>query len=162
MQVRQMNDIVDAVLDHLGIYRPGGEDVSGHEALHLLLGPDPKIELHESEPQVALDSLIETLYICLIAWARRVLKQLNVRDACKAHAVESPQRVGVVADVLDTFGDVGIFEDRLESLAALGRYGEGRLAENEDVDESNYPLWVDENSDDRDRPMSAERISFEI
>jgi hypothetical protein len=36
MQVRQMNNAVDAVLDRLGIYRPGG-DVSGHEALDLLL-----------------------------------------------------------------------------------------------------------------------------
>jgi hypothetical protein len=45
-----MNDIVDAVLDRLGIYQPGGKDVSGHKALHLFLGPDLTIELHKPEP----------------------------------------------------------------------------------------------------------------
>jgi hypothetical protein len=58
MQVRQMNNVVDAVLNRLGIHRPGSEDVSGYEALNLLLGPDPTIDLHEPEPQVALDRLI--------------------------------------------------------------------------------------------------------
>jgi hypothetical protein len=42
----------------LGIYRPGSEDVSGHEALDFLLGPDPTIDLHEPELQVELDRLI--------------------------------------------------------------------------------------------------------
>ena len=32
----------------------------------------------------------------------------------------------------------------------------------QDVDELHYPLWVDENSDKGDSPMSAETISFEI
>jgi hypothetical protein len=50
MQVRQMNNVVDAILDRLGIYRPGGEDVSGHKALDLLLGQDLTIYLHEPEP----------------------------------------------------------------------------------------------------------------
>jgi hypothetical protein len=45
-----MNNVVDAILDRLGIYRPGGEDVSGHKALDLLLGQDLTIYLHEPEP----------------------------------------------------------------------------------------------------------------
>jgi hypothetical protein len=35
-------------------------------------------------------------------------------------------------------------------------------SEDQDVDESHYPLWVDENSDEGDGPMSAETISFKI
>jgi hypothetical protein len=88
---------------------------------------------------------------------------LDVRDACKADAVESLKHVGVIADVPDALRDARIFKDGFESLAVLfGRRGEGRLAEDEDVNESDYLLWVDENSDDRDGPMSAERIPFEI
>lgn len=58
MQVRQMSNVVGAILDRLGIHRPRGEDVSWHEALDLLLGPDPTIDLHEPELQVELDRLI--------------------------------------------------------------------------------------------------------
>jgi hypothetical protein len=44
-----MNNVVDAVLDRLSIYRPGSEDGSRHKALDLLLSPDPTIDLHEPE-----------------------------------------------------------------------------------------------------------------
>ena len=58
MQVRQINNVVDAVLNRLDIYRPDGEDVSGHEALDILLDPDSTIHLHEPELQVELNRLI--------------------------------------------------------------------------------------------------------
>jgi hypothetical protein len=47
MQSRHMNNVIDAVLGRFGIYRPGGEDNSGHEALHVLLCLDPTIGLLE-------------------------------------------------------------------------------------------------------------------
>src|SRR5258705_7013515 len=47
MQIRQINNIVDAVLDSFGIHWLGGEDVSRHEALHLHLSPDPTIGLYK-------------------------------------------------------------------------------------------------------------------
>jgi hypothetical protein len=37
MQVRQMNNAISAVLNRLDIHRPGGKDVSWHEALDFLL-----------------------------------------------------------------------------------------------------------------------------
>lgn len=162
MQVRQMKNIVDAVLDRSVIHRPDGKDVSGHEARDGLLGLDPTIHLHEPELQVELDRLVEPAYVRLVAGARRILEELNVSDTSKTDLVESPQRVGVVSDVPYAFGDVGIFEDGFESLAIVGRRGEGRFSEDKDVDQSHYLLWVDENSDEGDSPISAERLPFEI
>src|SRR5438105_3918462 len=95
MQVQQMNNVADAILDRLGIYRPGGEDVSGHEALDLL-GPDPTMNLHEPELQVELDRLIQPAYIRLVASTRRILEKLDVSDASETDTVKSPQRVGVI------------------------------------------------------------------
>jgi len=51
MQVRQMKNVVSTILDRLSIHRPGGEDVSGHEAYNLLLSPDPAVKLYKSELQ---------------------------------------------------------------------------------------------------------------
>ena len=76
-----MDNVVDAVLDRLNIYRPGGEDLSAHKALDLLLGPDPTIGLHEPELQVGLDTLIKSVYVRLAAGARCNLEELDVNNA---------------------------------------------------------------------------------
>lgn len=52
---------------------------------------------------------------------------------------------------------------RPSGLITSRRYcDKGKLTEDQDVDESHYPLWVDENSNEGDSPMSAETIPFEI
>lgn len=50
----------------------------------------------------------------------------------------------------------------LRVLPLFSAVAKCRFSEDEDVDESHYPLWVDKNSDEGDGPMSAETIPFEI
>ena len=57
MQIRQVDNVVNAILDRLGIYRSGGEEVGVREVLDFVLGPNPTV-LREPEPQVGLDTLI--------------------------------------------------------------------------------------------------------
>jgi len=47
MHARLMNNVASKVLNHLGIYQPGGKDVSRHEVPYLLLSSDPTMDLHE-------------------------------------------------------------------------------------------------------------------
>lgn len=57
MQVRQMDNVVNTVLENLSVDRPVGKDVGSYETLNLLLGPDPAMDPHEPEIQVELAHL---------------------------------------------------------------------------------------------------------
>ena len=85
---------------------------------------------------------------------------MDVGYAVKPDFVVCPEGVGVVADVPDAFGDVRVLENGLKGLAVVGRGGEGKVAEGQDVDDTGEALGVDEDGGKGETSMAAEVVAF--
>jgi hypothetical protein len=96
-----------------------GEVLSRNEILDFLLGPDPTMDLHETQ---ALDRAGHT-YLALVyisyCGSRCVLNALNISDNNETNMIKSSQCVGIVQYLPDAFEDIGIFEDGFKSLTIL-------------------------------------------
>lgn len=68
-------------------------------------------------------------------WPRRELHELDVVDAGEGDGEVGVERVGVVADVEEDFGDRGVLEDGFQGAPTCGAGGgEGGAFEGVDVD----------------------------
>ena len=94
--------------------------------------------------------------------SRRVFQHLHVHDAGEVDAEVTVERVGVVADVEEDFGDGLGFEDGSERFAGRGFGREGECAESVDVDEVDVVLGQDEHLEDGDAAVAAEVDAFEV
>ena len=162
MERRQVDDVVGAVLEGLGVQRAAGEDVVVHLGLHRPLGFGPATLLVERQPQLPLDAFVKTVEEGLAAKARSVLQELDFYDARKADPVVRPEGIGVVSHVPEALGSVRILEDGLKRPSAGVGRGESGVAKGLDVDDLCRPLGVDEDRHEGEGPVATTIFSLEV